>query len=166
MQVALRLTVAAVLGFGWVGLVRAEPLDLKQVSADAKWVAHIDVDAMRASTVLQKAHEQMLKQHPEAEKHLTEVREMWKFNPCTDMQGATFYDTQIKKGSGVAIVYAKVDQQLMLEKAKQAPEHRVVTYGNYELHSWTHAKGSKHQRGMTGTFYKPDVLVLATRSKP
>jgi len=160
MRVALRLAMAAVLSFGLAGLAPAEPLDLKQVAADAKWVAHVDVDAMRASTVLQKAHEQMLKKHPEAEKHLAKVREMWKFNPCTDMHGATFYDTQIKKGSGIAIVYAKVDQRLMLEKAKQAPEHRAVTYGKYELHSWTHAKGSKHQRSMTGTFYKPDVLVF------
>ena len=160
MRVALRLTVAAVLGSGWAGLVRAEPLDLNQVSADAKWVAHIDVDAMRASAVLQKAHEQMLKKHPEAEKHLAKVREMWKFNPCTDMHGATFYDTQIKKGSGVAIVHAKVDQHMILEKAKRAPEHRASTYGKYELHSWTHAKESKHERSMTGTFYKPDVLVF------
>ena len=160
MRVAPRLAVAAVLGFGLAGLLRAEPLDLKQVADDAKWVAHVDVDAMRASTVLQKAHEQMLKKHPEVEKHLAKVREIWKFNPCTDMHGATFYDTQIKKGSGIAIVHAKVDRRLMLEKAKQAPEHRAVNYGKYELHSWTHDKGSKHQRSMTGTFYKPDVLVF------
>jgi hypothetical protein len=160
MRVAFGLAMAAVLGFGLAGLLRAEPLDLKQVAADAKWVAHVDVDAMRHSTVLQKAHEQMLKKHPEAEKHLAKVREIWKFNPCTDIHGATFYDTQIKKGSGIAIVHAKVDRRLMLEKAKQAPEHRAVNYGKYELHSWTHDKGSKHQRSMTGTFYKPDVLVF------
>jgi hypothetical protein len=28
------------------------------------------------------------------------------------------------------------------------------------LHSWIHDKGSKHERAMTGTFYKPDVMVF------
>ncbi len=32
----------------------AAPLELKQVAADAKWLAHLDVDAIRASTVAQK----------------------------------------------------------------------------------------------------------------
>ena len=43
MRSTLALAVAVVLGF--VAVVRAEPLDLKQVSADAKWAAHLDVDA-------------------------------------------------------------------------------------------------------------------------
>ena len=149
---------AVVLGF--VAVVRAEPLDLKQVSADAKWAAHLDVDALHASSLFQKAREQMLKEHPEAEGHLAMFREVWKFDPAKDLHGITIYGRQVKKDTGVAIVHAKVDQNLLLEKAKQAPDHQVSTYGKYELHSWIHAKGSKHERSMTGAFYKPDVMVF------
>jgi hypothetical protein len=39
------IALAAVLGLAAVA--RAEPLELKQVAADAKWLVHVDVDAMR-----------------------------------------------------------------------------------------------------------------------
>jgi hypothetical protein len=158
MQRTLGLAIAVVLGF--VAVVRAEPLDLKQVAADAKWAAHLDVDALHASTLFQKARAELLRKHPEAEAHLAMLRDVWKFNPCTDIHSVTIYGRQIKKDTGVAIVRAKVDQNLLLEKAKLAPDHRVSTYGKYELHSWIHAKGSRHERGMTGTFYKPDVMIF------
>ena len=68
----------------------------------------------------------------------------------------------------MAIVHAKVDQQLLLEKAKQAPDHQASTYGKHELHTWLHAKGSKHERSMTGTFLqarRPDLRRLGRRSE-
>jgi hypothetical protein len=158
MRVYLGLAMAAVLCIA--GSARAEPLNLNQVAEDSKWVAHLDVDAMRTSSVVQKAHEMIKKNHPEAVQHLARVREMWKFNPCTDLHGITICGSQLKRHTGVAIVHAKVDQQVVLEKAKQAPEHRVSTYGSHELHTWIHAKGTKMERAMTGTLYKPDVLVF------
>ena len=36
---------------------QAAPLDTKNVAADAKWVVHVDVDAVRDSLVVQKAFE-------------------------------------------------------------------------------------------------------------
>jgi len=158
MRAYLGLALAAVLGF--VGTAWAAPLDLKQVDSEAKWAVHVDADAMRNACVVQKAHEQMMQKHPVAAAHLAMVREVWKFDPCNDIHGVTIYGTQVKKDTGVAIVNAKVDQELLLEKVKQAPDYRASTYGNHELSTWTHAKGSKHERSMTGTFYKPDVMVF------
>lgn len=145
--------------------VGAAPLDLKQVAADAKWAAHLDVDALMASSMVQKARAQMLKEHPEAEGHLAMVRAIWKFDPTTDIHSITIYGSRLKKDTGVAIVRAKVDQALLLDRAKMAPEHRVSTYGKYELHNWVHAKGSKHERAMTGTFFSPDVMVFGATSE-
>lgn len=152
------LAIAVVMGF--VAVVRAEPLNLGQVSAEAKWAAHLDVDALMASTLVKKAHEKMLKEHPEAESHLGMLRDMWKFDPTKDLHGITIYGRQLKKDTGVALVHAKVDRERLVDKAKQAPDHRMSKYGKYELHSWMHAKGSKHQRPMAGAFYSSDVMVF------
>jgi hypothetical protein len=151
---------ALVAAFGLAAVARAEPLDLKQVSAEAKWAAHVDFDALKASTTLQKLRAHVLKEHPEAEGFMAMVRGFWKFDPAKDLHSVTVWGRQMKKHTGVAIVRATVDQKLLLEKAKQAPEHRVVTYGKHELHSWLHAKGSRHEKSMTGTFYKPDVMIF------
>jgi len=145
---------------GLVALAQAEPLSLKQVAADAKWVAQVDVDAAQASIVLKNAREQLMKEHPQAEVILAGIREVWKFDPRTDLHGLTFYGEKLKKDTGVVLVHAKLDQNLLLEKAKAAPDHQATAYGKYELHTWTHAKGTKHQRSMTGAFYGPDILIF------
>jgi len=49
---------------GFAGLAQASPLDLKQVSAEAKWAAHLDVDALMASKSMQKVREQIRKDNP------------------------------------------------------------------------------------------------------
>jgi hypothetical protein len=158
MRVCLGLAMAVVLGF--VGILRAAPVDFKQVGADAKWAVHLDYDTVKASTVLQKMYPLVVKQHPQIEEGLAKLREQWQFNPHADLHGVTFYGRQFKQGEGVAIVHAKVNEQLVLEKAKQAPGHQMSNHGKYELHTWSHAEGSKRQRSMTGTFFKPDVLVF------
>jgi len=149
---------------GLAGTLRAEPLDLEQVAADAKWVAQVDFDAARASSVLHNAIEHLMQKHPDAKEHLAAVREIWKFDPRADLHGVTIYGTQIKKDTGAAIVHAKVDQQLLLEKARKAHEHQASDYGKYELHTWKHKhpKGPEHGRMMTGVFYKPDVIVFGS----
>ena len=64
-------TMAALLTMAAIG--RAEPLDLKQVAADAKWVAHVHVDALRASVVVQKAYHKCMEMHKEAAEHLDKL---------------------------------------------------------------------------------------------
>ena len=160
MRVSLGLAMAVIMGCA--GVLRAEPADLKQVGADAKWMIQVDFDALLASTIFHKAYERAVKNHPEIEEHLAKMRDRWQFDPKADLHGLTLYGRQFKHGEGVAIVHAKVDQDLLLEKAKEAPGHKASAHGKYELHTWTHAEGSKRQRSMTGVFYKPDVLVFGS----
>ena len=66
------IAMSAVLGLATIG--RAEPLDLKQVAAEAKWVMHVDVDALRASIVVQKAYQKCLEMHKDAARKWTWCR--------------------------------------------------------------------------------------------
>jgi hypothetical protein len=159
MRVCFGLAIAAILGMA--GVLRAEPLDLKQVPADAKWGAHLDADAARASTVVNHAIDFWLEKHPGIKENMDKVHEAWKINPRENLHAITIYGRTMKPGEGVAIVHATVDQAFLLEKVKQAPGYEATTYGKYELHSWTHGHQSPHERPMNGTFYKPDVIVFA-----
>ncbi len=159
MRKTLGLALAVVLGLA--SYVQAEAINLQQISADAKWAVHLDIDALRTSSVAQKVAAKVLEKHPEVQGHLAMVQAVARFNPCTDLHSVTFYGRQIKPNSGVAIVRANVDKALLSDKVKLAPEYRMSNYGKYELHSWIHAKGSKHERTMTGAFYKDDVLLFA-----
>ena len=154
------LGVAAALVLGLAAVVQAEPLNLKQVPADAKWVAHMDVDAIRASTVAQKAYKQCHDKCEDADEKLAKLREKLGMDPTTDLHGITFYGTQIKKEKGVVIVQAEVDQKHLVAKAKKAPDYSSSKHKSYKLHTWTHRKGKEHEHSVTGCFHKPTVIVF------
>ena len=158
MRVYLGMAAAVLLGV--VGTLRAEPLNLEHIAADAKWVMHVDADAIRDSAIAEKAHGHIQQNHPEAGKHLAKIREVWNFDPCNDLHGFTVYGAKIKPNTGVAILHAKVDQELLLRKARSAPEHRETTYGQYQLHTWKH-KGHGQSVEMTGAFYRPNIIVFS-----
>jgi hypothetical protein len=150
---------------GCVSIGQAAPLDLKQVSADAKWAVHVDFDALHASGLFQKAWKQLTEKHPEAEVHLAMAKTMWNFDPRTDLHGVTIFGTQFKRDTGVALINAKVDQARLIEFAKNAPDHRTSNYGKYEIHSWLHAKGSRHERTFAGVMVKPEVILFGASAE-
>jgi hypothetical protein len=147
---------AAAVVLALASLAQATPLDVKQVSADMKWAAHLDVDGLIASGLVKKAREEILKAHPEIESHLTMLRNLWRFDPLKDLHAVTVYGTQLKKDTGVAIIHANVDQKMLLEMVKTTPDHQVTTYGKFELHTWL-KDGTKRENA---TFFKPDVIVF------
>ncbi len=147
--------------FTMVGVANAEPLNLKQVPAEAKWVVHVDVDAMRESQVVQNAYYKVADLCGEAEKLLDKVRDFVAMDPRNDLHGITVGGTVIGKPELALIVHANVDQKMLLEKVAKAPDYKTETYGAYQVHTWTDAKGKRHEHPMAGTFYKPDVIVLA-----
>ena len=153
------LSVAVAIVLGWGALAQAAPLELKQVCAGAKWVMHLDVDAIRASSVVQKGYDKCMEMHKEAAQHLDTVRDMIGMDLRTDLHGITCYGPQVGKRKGVLIVLADMNQQLLVDKAKLGPDHMVTKYEAYELHSWTHKKGEK-QHHATGAFFTPKVLVF------
>jgi hypothetical protein len=152
------IALAAVLGLAAVG--RAEPLELKQVAADAKWLVHVDVDAMRTSIVVQKGYQKCMEMHKEAAQHLDKIHEMLGMDPRKDLHAVTAYGKDLDKLHGVLIVHADVDQKSLLEKAQKAPDHKVAKYGSHEIHSWMHKHG-KESHTAFGSFFKADVLVFA-----
>lgn len=59
-----RVVVGVVLGLATV-VATAAPLDLVAVSVDAVWLVHVDMDAVRESTVMQRMHDREMAMHPQ-----------------------------------------------------------------------------------------------------
>lgn len=158
MRVLLGVCAAAILAF--VGQASAAPVDLKDVPADAKWLVHVDVDAIRQSTVVQKMWPKAMEMHPDAQKRIEKLLAETGMDIRKDLHGVTLYGKQLGKHEGVAIVRAKCEPKLLLEKAAAAPDHKVVEYGDYRIQTWT-PKGCPKAKTAAGVFFKPDVLVFA-----
>jgi hypothetical protein len=145
------------------GLVRAEPLNPKQVSADAKWLAHLDADAMRSSVVVDagyKAQGEKVNAFIEGVPDLHAVSVA--LNQAKALKGITCYGTQLKPG-GVAIVNANLATpalRTLLDAIRKLPDYATNSHGSHDLHTWTHGKGAAHEHAVTAVYVKPNVLIF------
>jgi hypothetical protein len=156
--------VASAIVLGVAAAASAGPLELKQVSAEATWIVHFDVDAMRESTLVQRVYHKCVENWPAVQRHLREVTDLVDhlgIDLTKDLHGLTAYGMKAGDPDGVFIVDANVDQKMLLEKADQAPEHQTAQHGTYVVHSWIDAQGRKHEHPMSGTIYKANTLIFA-----
>jgi hypothetical protein len=140
---------------------QAAPLDIKQVPAGATWVVHVDVDAIRASTVAQKAYAQCLEKHKDrVEVALELIKRTVGMDLCKDLHGLTAYGPKVGQEKGVLLVFANFDQQMLGKLVKLAPDFKTTKHGQYTIGSWTH-KDRRGPRPAAGAFWKPGVTVLS-----
>ena len=136
--------------------LRADSLDPKQVSADAKWVVQVDVDAMRSSTVVQRVYAQVVPKWKDLENRTAAIRQQMCMDPNKDLHGVTAYGPKPGQTEGVMIVQAAVDQQQFIDKVSKALGYRMVQYGPRKLNAWTQADGP-----VTSAFFGKNVILLA-----
>lgn len=154
--------VLATLALAWTGSIQAGPVDLKNVPADAMWLAHVDFDAAHSSQVVEKFVEQCKKDFPIADKLIPVFLHKAGIDECRDLHGITVYGEKFGPHNGVLIVNAKWNIETLKEKAERAHHHKTVEYGKYKIHTFIAHKGTKYAHKVAATLYKPDVLVLAS----
>jgi hypothetical protein len=155
-------TIAVLFALTGVGNAWAAPLDLKNVPADAKWLVHVDVDAARSSSVVQKFVEQCGKDLPRAKERLVELCEKLGLNQCKDLHGITAFSEKLEPKHGVLIADAKWNAKRLQEFVDQAPDHKVIEDGAYKIHTFTAHKGTKHAHSVAATVLDSSKLVLAS----
>jgi len=151
-----RVLVAAVLALAATTPLRAEPLDLGHVPADAKWLAHIDFDALREASLAQKIHDFWISQNPE--KHRFQIEQFQKafgVDPINDIHDVTISGAVFAEGSGVAIVRVGGEPRRLLQLLSFAPDYQTEEYGKHTLHRWTENKGKPNEHTTTGCFHSP-----------
>jgi hypothetical protein len=150
------LGASVVLLFGLTALAQAKPLDLNHVPADVQWVAHMDVDAMRASPVIEKAFQAASEEWPDQlEGHMDRLHDEFGLDLQNGLHSITVYGKQLGEPTGVLIANVDVNKELLEWNMKDAPGYSGTTHGKHTLHSWT-----DHHGPMTGVFYTPTTLVF------
>jgi len=152
------LTVALVTGV--VPPVGAAPLDPRQVSADARWLAHLDLDAVRSTEVAGKIRDTWLGRDV-VKRHLENVNRTTGVDLTEDLRGVTIYGKRLVRNTGVVIVQAKVDRKRLLDYLRKKPDFNTARYADWELHNWIERKGAKGEHTVTGCFCTAELLVFA-----
>lgn len=143
---------------GLVTDASAKPLDLKHVSADARWLGHLDIDAMRESIVVQK-----MMQQQKHKARMAFVAKMLGINPEKDLHGITFYGNEIGKHTGVMLLHAKADRDRMMSMAKMLSNREVTKYRQHEIHHWMRkSRHGSRNRTVAAAFYGDQWIVFAS----
>lgn len=113
-------------------------LQSQWVAADARWLAHVDVERMLDSTILREvrrmaeAHGEDLGDFTEA---MEEIRAELGFNPIEDVKSVTIYSRGQSPEEAVALIEVAHPDQIREAMAK-GPGHRTQDADGYVLHTW------------------------------
>ena len=138
---------------------QAGPLQQERVSATAKWVFHVDVEAMMATDLATTILKQE-KVAAEVAKGVKKFVELTGCDPTKDIKAVTAYGATFEKDHGVLIVQASFDREKLLALVTLSEDHKETAYGAVALHQWT----DKNSKGRTlyGCLYLKDLVLLAS----
>lgn len=136
-----------------------------QVAADATWVVHVDVDALRASTFFQKAYAKAIESDRRVREGLDRVRKDLGLDVEKDLHGVTVYGRRLRSNEGVLLFNAAIDAKDLAAKAKYLPDYTSIAHGKHEIHRWTDAKGKSGEHAVHAVFYASDLVVFAVQAE-
>lgn len=154
----IRAAVAAAATAGWAGAARAEPFDVRRVSADAGVVVHLDLDALRHTKLYEQA---FAKAEGKAEIALPEpmsrimdaagVKER-------DVHDLTAYALEDFEKHLMFIIHADMDAIRVTETLKQlAGETTDAAHGDHKILRW----GQGNDAGCAA-FHGKGLVVVAS----
>jgi hypothetical protein len=137
----------------------AEPLHGKQVSVGARWLVHIDADAIRAGSVPRRIGG-LWRSLPSASEGLDRLTKAIGMDPTKDLHSVTVYGQRYAQPDAVVIVRAEVDRGRLMALLRTRPGFRTESYGKHELVLWTEKQGKKNEHTVAGCFYQPTLVVF------
>jgi hypothetical protein len=141
----------------------AGPFEPKLVGANAKWVAHVDVQGILNSGLGKLAMEK-LRDEAMREK-MAEVQELFGLDLEKDLSGVTLWGPAYGPTAGVAMFQGRFDQEKILAVLQQAPGYQATAHGEHTILRWTDEEAAKRNKNDDGTrfgvFYCEDVAAVA-----
>ncbi|CAN5405218.1 hypothetical protein BH10PLA1_BH10PLA1_00010 [soil metagenome] len=134
--------------------LRADPLDLKNVPADSKWLIHLDMDAATKSAAWQPLYDH-LQRNDDFENQVGQVETMFNAHFPEDLHDVTLCGAEFGDGKGVLLVHAKVDRTRIEAGLASNPDYANEAHGNHAILTWTD-KGKTNYGG----FYSDTLFIV------
>ncbi len=129
----LKFTFAACAGLCSLPLAAA-PLQRADVAATSAWLLHLDVDALRPTTIGKHILSEADK--PEAKAKLAVFQTFFNFDLRTQLHGVTLYGRSPAPEDGVLMLYADFDPARLVTLAQAAKDYQSSPHGQNVIHNW------------------------------
>ncbi|MDZ7618030.1 MAG: hypothetical protein U1E05_13575, partial [Patescibacteria group bacterium] len=123
--------------------LRAETLDQRHVAADARWLVHLDLDAVREGESARHLVGAWLRAEP-VRSQLVGIREAIGLDVVKDLRAATLYGHELVPDRGVLIVHAPIDESRLMAFLTQQPNFAQQTQEGRNVLTWTERRGGQN----------------------
>jgi hypothetical protein len=129
------------------------------VPADARWLLHIDLDAIASSEALQKTYEERVAKHPLV-RSLAEGRWKVKIDFQGGLKGVTLYGKQLSQNQGVLLLYTDAGNGGQPSVGMpDLPGEKKISYHSHQLHTWSWS--DQEEVTLAVAFPRSDLAVWA-----
>jgi hypothetical protein len=157
----MRNLLLPILFAGFVGpmVAHAGPPRFKDLPAEARWLLHIDLDAIASSEALQKTYEQRVAKHPLV-RSLEEGRWKVKIDLKGGLKSVTLYGKQFSQTRGVLLLYTETANGGPSSiRMPDIPGAKKISYHAHQLHTWSWSDEDKATLAVA--FPRSDLVVWA-----
>ena len=123
-------------------VLQAGPLEQRHIAADAKWLVHLDLDAIRTSQSAKFLVGAWLQTEP-ARSHLAGIRTAIGLDLVNDLHSITLYGDELVPDRGVLAVRASLNRPRVMAFLARQPDFARKKHDGYELLSWTERRGGQ-----------------------
>ncbi len=152
------LTVSVLLA---AGPALAGQLLKSQLSSDADWVAHLNLEQLVKSQLGRFIRAELDKQG--LEEQLQGFQTIFSFHPIDDIRDVTIYGKGNDREKAVALFEGSFDKDKLVALVRMNPEYREIKQADVVVHSWVDENkedpNGPDQR-MYGCAYKDNMVVL------
>jgi len=138
--------------------LHAAPLPKSQVSGDAKWVVHLDMEQFAPSQTCR-----LLMGAKSGSKSFQSILNHYQtllgVDPLKDISGLTLYGTEITGNRGTALISGALNYRAITKQFSSYPQYATRTYGKLTLHTWMDKATG---RPLWACFHTTRLLILAS----
>jgi hypothetical protein len=150
------LTLTAALLFA-ASRAAAGPLDASRVPAAARWVVHLDQEAVRGSALRPVLDEAA--SHPKVAPKLALLEALTGLDPQEDMRGVTIVGGEGGERQATVLVAGRFEREKLLLILRAMDGYEESSYGGHTIHSWPDKSRSRPPR-MYGCFVGEELAVI------
>lgn len=138
--------------------VQAGSLSRAQVSANAKWVLHLDIERFGPSQTCRYLQQDKAN-GAEFRALLTHYRNLLGVDPLKDLTQVTLYGEEVSGDRGVALISGALNPKYTAQRLASYPKYQAKTVGTLNLHKWRDASGA---RELNACFYSARLLLIGS----
>ena len=146
--------VMVVVALALAGIVRADAFDPKQVPATAKWLVHVDLDALRGTQIGQAIH-QKLQNDSHFLQHMGQLKAITGIGSVEDFHDITVYGAASGDAAAVVMVHAAADRERILTMLQTNPAYSDIPYHNHSIYTWQDGQKTQY-----GAFADQDMTII------